>query len=209
MDPHTSMHESDLDPSSASVSPTTPGVYSQGEVVADEDNGQDWSDWDDDGSDEEYRAGTERGMAQLKLEHTSLSTTLPRVNSQNEFILHIEGLREGGGEVIVRVIALPSTVEDARAMNVREWDICLSDIRDVFGDLLRRSQMDAISTMATVYLWFAQTSAAQSDEGRDIPSVWRELQELLMNAAVMGVCLNTPGEVLIRNVEGWARSNIA
>lgn len=69
--------------------------------------------------------------------------------------------------------------------------------------------MDAISTMATVYLWFAQTSAAQSDEGRDILSVWRELQELLMNAAVMGVCLNTPGEVLIRNVEGWARSNIA
>ncbi len=106
MDPHTSMHESDLDPSSASVSPTTPGVYSQGEVVADEDNGQDWSDWDDDGSDEEYRAGTERGMAQLKLEHTSLSTTLPRVNSQNEFILHIEGLREGGGEVIVRVVRL-------------------------------------------------------------------------------------------------------
>lgn len=94
-------------------------------------------------------------------------------------------------------------------MNGREWDICLSDIRDIFGDLLRNAQIDAVNTIATVYLWFARTSAAGSDDGRDIPGLWKELQELMMNAAVMGVWLDTPGEALIRNVEGWARSNIA
>lgn len=101
-----SIHEHDLDPSSTSVAPTTPGVYSQGRVVSDEDEGQDWSDWDDDGSDEEQEAGTGKRTAQLKLEHTSLSTTLPRVNSRSEFIVYIEGLREVSGELIVREVGL-------------------------------------------------------------------------------------------------------
>ncbi|OJT03948.1 hypothetical protein TRAPUB_5370 [Trametes pubescens] len=209
MDPDTSIRICETVLGSASVSPTTQGVSSQEGAAANEAEGRNWSDWDSDGSDEEHTASTVYGAAQLKLEHTSLSPTTPAVPLRSEFIVHIEGLREDTDEYMVREIVLPSTIEDTRAMTAYEWDTCIEDIRDVFGNLLQSDQKDALNTMAAVYLWFSRTSETEPADARDVPSLWNQLQDLLMTAAVMGTLLQTPGEDLIRNVEGWARANIA
>lgn len=69
-------------------------------------------------------------------------------------------------------------------------------------------QTRALNTLAYVYIWFSHVSIPPSEEVRR-RALWIELQDLLATAAAMGMYLDTPGEDLLMNVEGWAREKIA
>lgn len=108
-------------------------------------------------------------------------------------------------------IHLPVALRDAAHLTFRAWDSVLRDIRRLFGPLLSDEQMDALTGLAYIYIWFARQTVAvgvAADHASHIKHLWDELTELMTTAAAMGDYLDTPGEDLLINVEQWGRARI-
>lgn len=97
----------------------------------------------------------------------------------------------------------------AGAMQFCTWNSWVQDVRRVFDGQLHEEQLEAVTTLAYVYLWFGKAvRAGPTESEHDLQALWTDLQGLLLDGVVMAACLGTAGEDIVMNVEQWARLHI-